>query len=149
MGQVGQVSQVGKEDIHAAALWWAGPLTVAAAVLLVFATRAVAFTLFDLPAAFPPLTYGGLAFFTVLLVGLGVLVFVGCVMWAARPIALYRRVALVALALSMIPDALLPGRVPGATWAAAIVLMITHVAAWAPTVLVLTNPKLIVTRAAR
>ena len=137
------MGQVGKNDINSAALWWAGPLTVAVSVLLVFATRAVAFALVDLPAGFPPLTYGGLAFFTVLLVGLGVLVFVGCAMWSARPIALYRRIALVALALSMIPDALLPGNVEGATWPAAIVLMIAHVAAWLPTVLILTNPALI------
>jgi len=138
VGQVGQVGQVGN-GINSAALWWAGPLTVVAAVLLVFATRAVAFTLLDLPAEFPPLTYGGLAFFTVMLVGLGVLVFVGCVMWSARPITLYRWIALVALALSMIPDALLPGNVPGATWPAAFVLMAAHVAAWLPTVFILTN----------
>ena len=125
------------------ALWWAGPLTVVVAVLLVFATRAVAFALVDLPADFPPLTYGGLAFFTVMLVGLGVLVFVGCAMWSARPIPLYRKIALVTLAISMIPDALLPGNVSGATWSAAIVLMVAHVAAWLPTVFILTNRRLV------
>ena len=140
------MGQVDKNDINARALWWAGPLTVAVSVLLVFATRAVAFALVDLPADFPPLTYGGLAFFTVLLVGLGVLVFVGCVMWSARPIPLYRTIALVALGLSMIPDALLPGNVPGATWPAAIVLMVAHVAAWLPTVFILTNRRLVARR---
>jgi hypothetical protein len=113
------------------------------AVLLVFATRAVAFALVDLPADFPPLTYGGLAFFTVMLVGLGVLVFVGCAMWSARPIPLYRKIALVTLAVSMVPDALLPGNVSGATWSAAIVLMVAHVAAWLPTVFILTNRRLV------
>jgi hypothetical protein len=127
-------------------LCWAGPLTVVIAVLLVFATRAAAFTLIDLPKGFPPLTYGGLAFFTVMLVGLGVLVFVGCAMWSSAPIALYRRIALVALALSMIPDLLLPGNTPGATWPAAFVLMMAHVAAWAPTVFILTNRALVGTR---
>jgi hypothetical protein len=130
-------------DVDQQKLWWAGPLTVVVAVLLVFATRAVAFLLADLPADFPPLTYGGLAFFTVMLVGLGVLVFVGCAMWSARPISLYRRIALAALALSMIPDALLPGNMPGATWPAAVVLMLAHVAAWTPTVFILTNPALV------
>ena len=130
-------------DVDQQALWWAGPLTVVVAVLLVFATRAVAFALVDLPAGFPPLTYGGLAFFTVMLVGLGVLVFVGCAMWSARPIPLYRKIALVALAVSMIPDALLPGNVSGATWSAAIVLMVAHVAAWLPTVFILTNRRLV------
>ena len=130
-------------DVDTQKLWWAGPLTVVGAVLLVFATRAVAFALVDLPAGFPPLTYGGLAFFTVMLVGLGVLVFVGCAMWSARPIPLYRTIALVALAVSMIPDALLPGNVEGATWPAAIVLMVAHVAAWLPTVFILTNRALV------
>jgi hypothetical protein len=117
------------------------------AVLLVFATRAVAVPLLGLDANFPPLTYGGLGFFTVILVSLGVLVFVGFATWSPRPIALYRKVAVAALALSMLPDAWLPGNVPGATWPIAIVLMLTHVAAWLPTVFILTNPTLVGKRA--
>jgi hypothetical protein len=120
-----------------------GPLTVVVAVLLVFATRAVAVPLFNLDATFPPLTYGGLAFFTVILMSIGVLVFAACVKWSTRPIAFYRRLALASLALSMLPDAWLPGRVPGATWPIAVALMVTHVAAWAPTVFILTNSRLI------
>jgi len=146
VGQVGQVGQVGRNDVNAKALWWAGPLTVVAAVLLVWATRAVAVPLFGLNGEFPPLTYGGLAFFTVVGVGLGVLVFAGVAMISSTPIPTYRRIALVALALSMIPDFWLPGNVPGATWPIAIVLMVTHVAAWAPTVFILTNPALIAAR---
>jgi hypothetical protein len=134
-------------DVKARALWWAGPLTVASAVLLVFAVRAVAVPLLGLNGEFPPLTYGGLAFFTVAGVAAGVLVFLGVVKMSATPIRTYRRLALVVLALSMIPDALLPGNVPGATWPAAFVLMVTHVAAWLPTVLVLTNPALVGKRA--
>ena len=130
-------------EVHAKALWWAGPLTVVVAVLLVFATRAIAVPLFGLSGEFPPLTYQGLAFFTVIGVGAGVLVFAGFALWSSRPIAIYRKVALVVLALSMLPDAWLPGNVPGATWPIAIVLMVTHVAAWLPTVFVLTNRTLI------
>lgn len=141
------MGQVGRNDINLATLWWVGPLTVVVAVLLVFATRAVAVPLLGLDAEFPPLTYAGLAFFTVILVSLGVLVFAGFAMWLVRPIALYRKVAVVALALSMLPDAWLPGNVPGATWPIAIVLMLTHVAAWLPTVFILTNPTLIQKRA--
>ena len=118
-----------------------------AAVLFVFATRAVAVPLFGLNGDFPPLTYQGLGFFTVIGVGAGVLVFVGFALWSSRPIAIYRKVALVVLALSMFPDAWLPGNVPGATWPIAVVLMVTHVAAWLPTVLILTNPALIERRA--
>ena len=130
-------------DVNARALWWVGPLTVVVAVLLVFATRAVAVPLFGLDGAFPPLTYQGLGFFTVVGVGAGVLVFVALALWSSRPIAIYRKIALVVLALSMLPDAWLPGNVPGATWPIAIALMATHVAAWLPTVLILTNPALV------
>ena len=130
-------------DINARALWWAGPLTVAVAVLLVLATQRVAFALLDLPAGFPPLTAQGLVFFTVVGVGLGVLVFAAVARFSSTPIPTYRKLALVVLALSMLPDAWLPGNVPGATWPAAIVLMVTHVAAWAPTVFILTNRALV------
>ena len=130
-------------EVNTKALWWAGPLTVVVAVLLVFATRAVAVPLLGLNGEFPPLTYQGLGFFTVLGVGAGVLAFAGFALWSSRPIAIYRKVALVVLALSMLPDAWLPGNVPGATWPIAIVLMVTHVAAWLPTVFVLTNPALV------
>ena len=130
-------------EVNAKALWWAGPLTVVVAVLLVFATRAVAVPLFSLNGEFPPLTYQGLAFFTVIGVGAGVLVFAGFARWSSKPIAIYRKLALVVLALSMLPDALLPGNVPGATWPIAVVLMVTHVAAWLPTVFILTNRTLI------
>ena len=136
-------------DINARALWWAGPLTVAVAVLLVIATREVAVRLLDLPAGFPPLTWQGLIFFTVVGVGLGVLVFAVVAMFSSTPIRTYRKIALVVLVLSMLPDAWLPGNVPGATWPAAIVLMVTHVAAWAPTVFLLTNPKLIAAKVVR
>ena len=130
-------------DVNGRALWWAGPFTVATAVLLVWATRAAAFAVLDLPAGFPPLTYGGLAFFTVVGVGAGVLVFAVVASMSSTPIRTYRRIALVVLALSMIPDMWLPGNVPGATWPIAIVLMVTHVAAWLPTVFILTNRALV------
>ena len=136
-------------DINARALWWAGPLTVAVAVLLVIATREVAVRLLDLPAGFPPLTWQGLIFFTVVGVGLGVLVFAVVAVFSSTPIRTYRKIALVVLVLSMLPDAWLPGNVPGATWPAAIVLMVTHIAAWAPTVFLLTNPKLIAAEVVR
>jgi hypothetical protein len=45
--------------------------------------------------------------------------------------------------LSCIPDLFLPGTDPGATWGAAIVLMVMHVAAWLPVRFILTNEALI------
>ena len=126
-------------------LVWAGPLTVAASLLAVFAVRIAAFAALDLSPEYPPLTPFGLILFTTVLVSLGVLVFALVVWKAATPIRTYRRIALVALLLSCIPDLFLPGQegVPGATWTAAIVLMVMHVAAWVPVQVLLTNPAIV------
>lgn len=124
-------------------LAWVGPLTVVASVLAVLALRVVAFALLDLAADYPPLTPFGLTLFTVVLVTLGVLVFAVVIRMSARPIRTYRRIAVVALVLSFIPDFFLPGQGPGATWTAAVVLMVAHVAAWLPVQFMLTNLALI------
>jgi len=124
-------------------LWWVGPLTVVAAVAAVFVVRILAFATMELSSEWPPLTWGGLFIFTTVLVGAGVLVFVFVAGSSATPIRTYRRIALVALLVSLVPDLFLPGSGPGATWPAAIVLMVMHVAAWLPTVLILTNPALV------
>lgn len=134
--------------VDARRLWWAGPLTVVAANLAVLAVREVAFALLDLSPEYPPLTYFGLILFTTVLVSVGALMFVVVVRTASTPIRTYRRIALVALVLSMVPDLFLPGQGPGATWTAAIVLMVLHVAAWLPVRLILTNPAIVGPRAA-
>lgn len=133
------------EHVDLKRLLWAGPVTIVLSLLSVFAVRVVAFALLDLSAEYPPLTWTGLTLFTTVLVFLGVVVF-ALVSWkAARPIRTYRRTALVALVLSCIPDLFLPGQegVPGATWTAAIVLMVMHVAAWAPVRYFLTSPTIV------
>lgn len=127
-------------------LVWVGPLTVVASLLAVFAVRVVAFATLDLSAEYPPLTPFGLIFVTTLLMTIAILVFALVIWLSARPIRTYRRIALVALVLSCIPDLSLPGDMPGATWSAAIVLMVMHVAAWVPVQLILTNPALITAR---
>jgi hypothetical protein len=134
--------------VDARRLWWAGPLTVVAANLAVLAVREVAFALLNLSPEYPPLTYFGLILFTTVLVSAGVLVFVVVVWKSSTPIQTYRRIALVALLLSMVPDLFLPGQGPGATWTAAIVLMVLHVAAWLPVRFILTNPAIVGPRAA-
>jgi hypothetical protein len=130
-------------EVDARRLWWAGPLTVVAANLAVLAVRAVAFALLDLSPEYPPLTYFGLILFTTVLVSVGVLVFVVVVHRSKTPIPTYRRIALVVLLISFVPDLFLPGAGPGATWTAAISLMVTHVAAWLPVMLILTNPAIV------
>lgn len=131
-----------RHEVDLRHLLWLGPVTVAASLLAVFLVQVIAFALLDLDPTYPPLTWQGLTMFTVFFVTMGVLVFVA-VAWKARtPIRTYRRIALVALVLSFVPDFFLPGQegVAGATWTAAIVLMVMHVAAWLPVQFVLTNP---------
>jgi hypothetical protein len=120
-------------------LWWVGPLTILAAIVAVLAVRVIAFAVLELSPEFVPLAWGALITFTAVLVAAGVLVFAAVGRLAARPIQMYRRIALGALAVSMIPDLWLPGGSPGATWSAVLVLMAMHIVAWWPTVAILTR----------
>lgn len=116
-------------------LLWAGPLTVILSLLAVFAVRVAAFAGLDLSPDYPPLTWQGLTFFTTVLVAVAVLVYAAVIWLSATPVRTYRRIALAALVLSFIPDILLvviPDQAVQTSWTEAIVLMVTHVAAWAP-----------------
>jgi hypothetical protein len=119
-------------------LLWAGPLTVVASNLAVLGVRVVAFATVDsLSPEYPPLTVFGLTLFTTVLVTAAVLVFAVVLRMAKTPIQTYRRIAVVALVLSCVPDLFLPGSGPGATWPSSIVLIVMHVAAWLPVRLIL------------
>jgi hypothetical protein len=120
-------------------LWWVGPFTVIAAIVAVLAVRVIASAALDLSPEFVPLKWQALIVFTAVLVSGGVLVFAVVARLAANPLRLYRRIAFGVLVTSMIPDLLLPGRGPGATWPAALVLMVLHIAAWWATVAILTR----------
>lgn len=120
-------------------LWWVGPSAVVAAIIAVLAVRVIAFAALDLSSEFVPLAWSALIVFTSVLVSAGVLVFAAVSRWAASPVPMYRRIAFGALLASMIPDLLLPGSGPGATWPAVLVLMVMHVAAWWSTVTILTR----------
>ena len=120
-------------------LWWIGPSTVVAAIIAVLAVRVIAFAALDLSPEFVPLTWSALTVFTAVLVSAGVIVFAAAAVMAADPVRVYRRIAFGALIVSVIPDLLLPGSGPGATWPATLVLMVMHVAAWWPTVAILTR----------
>jgi hypothetical protein len=93
----------------------------------------------DLSPEFVPLKWQALIVFTAVLVSGGVLVFAVVARLATDALRLYRRIAFGVLVTSMIPDLLLPGRGPGATWPAALVLMVLHIAAWWATVAILTR----------
>ena len=133
------------ENVSMWRLLWVGPLTVIISLAAVLIVRIAAFASVELNGDYPPLTPTGITIFTTFFVSLAVLVFAIVIKVSPTPITTYRRIALVALVLSFIPDLFLPGQEgqPGATWAAAIVLMIMHVAAWVPVRLILTNPALI------
>jgi hypothetical protein len=115
-------------------------LTVLAAVGAVLVVRVTAVTVLDPPKMFQPLGWFFPIFDTVVLVTAAVVVF-AVVTWTARtPIRTYRRIALVALALSMIPDLIGVRRAPAAfTWPRASALMLMHVAAWWVTVTLLSK----------
>ena len=130
--------------VNLSRLVWVGPLTVLVAIAVVLAVRAVAFALLDLPAAFPPLTYQALLFFTVVLTSIAVAVFAVVAKRSVDPAGTYRRIALIALLVSLLPDLALPfadapDPAQAATWPAVFVLMVMHVAVWWPTVRILTT----------
>ena len=118
---------------------WVGPVTVAVAIIAVLVVRVIAFSALNLSPEFVPLRWSALIVFTAVLVSAAVLVFAAVSRWTVNPVRFYRRLAFGVLVASMIPDLLLPGSGPGATWPSAVVLMVMHVAAWWPTVSILTR----------
>lgn len=90
---------------------------------------------------FPPLALGTTVLFTVVGVLGAVVVFALVARFSRRPIRLFRRVALVALLVTLVPDVLLlvAPSIPGTTLSGVLTLMTEHVAAWAVSVSVLTT----------
>ncbi|HEX5690472.1 MAG TPA: DUF6069 family protein [Roseiflexaceae bacterium] len=122
-------------------LWWAGPLAIVAAVVVNIIIQQIAAAVLQPDPQFMPLTIGVVSTFTVIGVLGAVLVYALIGRFSQRPIMLFRRVALIALVVSLIPDILMAftGFIPGTTVPNVIVLMIMHVAAWAVAVGVLTR----------
>jgi len=124
-------------------LWWAGPLAIAAATVTTLIGAAIFQALLRPNPGFLPLTLGPVAFFTVIFTLIGVGVYAAVGRFSRRPVSLYRRIALIALVVSCIPDLGLPFAppevFPGANWPNTIALLVLHVAAWAVFVPVLTR----------
>jgi hypothetical protein len=113
-------------DLHR--LWWAGLLTVAAALGANAIVRSVAVALFTISPAFHNLAWIHFTWVTFAAVGTAVLVFAVIARWSDRPVHLYRRVAAVALLVSFIPTAgLVPAEVTGGSPAAIATLLVMHV----------------------
>ena len=121
-------------------LWWAGPLTVLAAIVGVLIVRAIARMILQPPYA------PGLAMImipivlTLVLCTAAVLVFALVGRFAKNPVRTYIIISFVFLLISFFPDiAAVSMRMPGAGWPYSITLMIMHVVAGVITVLMLTR----------
>lgn len=132
---------VGGERVSFSRLLWVGPLTVVAGVIVNVLVRTVAVSVFGIGGGFLPLGVGPTVFFTVGGVLGAVVVFALVARFARAPIRLFRRVAIIALAVSLIPDILLlfASPIPDTTFPAVLTLMVEHVAAWAVSVGMLTT----------
>ena len=118
-----------------------GVVAVAVAGVTNVLIRTVAVSVFGIGEGFLPLGVGPTVLFTVWGM-LGAVVAFGLILrFARRPVRLFRRVALVVLLISLVPDVLMlfSGSMPGATVAGVVTLMVEHVASWAVAVGVLTT----------
>jgi hypothetical protein len=111
-------------------LWWAGPLTVLAAIIGVLIVRAISMAV--LPAPYAP----GLAMImlpiilTFILCTGAVLVFALVGRFAKNPVRTYLIISSIFLVISFLPDfAAVSAPFPGAGWPYSITLMIMHVVA--------------------
>jgi hypothetical protein len=130
---------VPEREIDPRRLVWVGPLTIMSSIAAVLTVRNAALRVVSRPPRFAPLDAGPPIVDTAVLVGAAVIVFAVVAGTSTNPFRLYRRIALAALVVSFVPDVLLPGRWPGATWAIAATLMTMHVAAYGVTVTMLTT----------
>ena len=124
-------------EINLRRLWVVGPLTVLASIAAVLVVRITAVSILG-PSEFAPLDWEPPIVLTAVLVTAAVLVFAVVASLATTPLRTYH-MAFVILVLSLVPDFLLPGSEPGATWPAVSALMVMHVAAWWVTVQMLTR----------
>lgn len=117
---------------------------VVAAVLSVAANalvRAVALMLFDISPELRPFTWPQLSMFTMIGVAGATLVYALVVRRARRPTTTFRKIAIVVLLLSLLPDVglLVSQAIPGMTTPAFWALVIMHVVTAAITVATLTG----------
>jgi len=116
-------------------LWWAGPLTVLAAIIGVLIVRAVAMLILQPPYA-PGLAMIMLPVMLTLILCTGAVIVYALVgRFAKNPIRTYVIISAVFLVISFLPDiAVASAPFPGAGWPYGITLMIMHVVAGSITV---------------
>ena len=123
-------------------LGWTGPVTVALNLFAVTVLQRLALAVLPPGSAFMTavLTSKEPGILTAGLVTAGVTVFAVCVLAAAEPVRLYRRIAFGVLLLSVAPNVAVPLLMPSALdWKSSATLMAMHVAVWAITVGMLTR----------
>ncbi len=122
-------------------LLWVGPLAIIAATLANVVLQQIAVAVLNPDPGFIPLTFAAPIVFTVVGVLGAVIVYAIIGRFSRQPVHLFRRVALVALVVSFIPDILMliTGFNPGTTAANVAVLALMHVVAWAIAVGMLTR----------
>jgi hypothetical protein len=131
----------GGKRISFGRLLWVGPLAVLAAVIANVLVSITAVALLGISPEFDPLHVGPVIGFTVVGVLGAVIVFALIARFSRRPVCLFRRIALVVLLLSFVPDLSLLYASPyaGTTVQSVIVLMLMHVVAWLISVGLLTT----------
>jgi hypothetical protein len=142
MGMISTVSSSSpSERVAFSRLLWVGPLTIVAAVVANALLRQIAVAVLQPDPRFPPLSPAMPIVFTVIGVLGAVVVYALVGRFARNPIQLFRRIALVALVVSLVPDILMlaTGFNPGTTVANVAVLMVMHVVAWAISIRMLTT----------
>ena len=116
-------------------LWWAGPLTVLAAILGVLIVRTIARAILPSPYA-PGLEMIMLPVMLTLILCTGAVIVYALVgRFAKNPVRTYVIISAIFLVISFLPDiAVVSAPFPGAGWAYSITLMIMHVVAGFTTV---------------
>jgi hypothetical protein len=122
-------------------LLWVGPLTILAAMIANTIVWQIAVAILQPDPQFMPLMFPVPFVFTFFGVLAAVIAFAVIGRISKNPIALFRRVALIALVVSFVPDLmmLLTGSFPGTTLANVLALMLMHVVAYALSVYMLTR----------
>lgn len=125
-------------------IWWVGLLAVVVAVVANLIVRAIVFAIWDLPAEFPPLQVGAIAFLTAVGLIAATAVFAVVARVASRPIRTYRIIGVVAFIVSILPNLGLAANpsaapFPGGSSLTFLVLVIFHVVAAAIAIGLLTT----------
>lgn len=135
-----------RETVDARRIWLAGLVGIVASVAANLVLRALFFAVMPLPVDFPPLQAGAVATVTTIGTLAAAIVYALIVRFSARPVTVFRWVAVVALILSILPNLALvadPTAIPfpfaGASSMAFGVLIAFHIVAALVSVAVLTG----------